>query len=168
MMKNCPTCKQDFQKPKTESVKAWNTRRVYCSRACYISWMKGKDLLAPNRFKGTVWNKGKQVLAIRGENHVHWKGGSGSLRHQEMARVEYKEWRQLVFIKDDYTCQVCDDRGVYLHADHIKPWSEFPELRLEVSNGRTLCVPCHYYVTFKRKMPLGSKWGMTRAVSQEA
>lgn len=39
------------------------------------------------------------------------------------------------FMKDGYT--------VVLNADHIKPFAYFPELRLELSNGRTLCVECH-------------------------
>jgi hypothetical protein len=55
----------------------------------------------------------------------------------------YRAWRTLVFERDNYTCQNCFQRGGYLHADHIKPFAFFPELRLNVSNGRTLCIPCH-------------------------
>lgn len=56
---------------------------------------------------------------------------------------EYKQWRQSVFERDDYTCQACGQKGGGLNADHIKPFAYFPELRFELSNGRTLCVPCH-------------------------
>jgi len=56
---------------------------------------------------------------------------------------EAKEWRKKVFERDDYTCQMCNIRGSYLEADHIKPWAYFPELRYELTNGRTLCRPCH-------------------------
>jgi 5-methylcytosine-specific restriction endonuclease McrA len=62
----------------------------------------------------------------------------------------YKAWRTLVFERDSYKCVECGDcnksgRGkcVMLHADHIKPFALYPELRFEPSNGRTLCVPCH-------------------------
>lgn len=56
---------------------------------------------------------------------------------------EAEEWRKAVFARDDYTCQFCGVRGTYLEADHIKPWAYFPDLRFELSNGRTLCKPCH-------------------------
>ena len=55
----------------------------------------------------------------------------------------YREWRTQVFSRDDYTCRGCGSRGGVLQADHIKPWSTHPELRYELTNGRTLCVSCH-------------------------
>lgn len=64
-------------------------------------------------------------------------------RMEEMDGVAYREWRKQVFTRDNYTCQDCGARGVTLHADHVKPWRTHPECRYEVSNGRTLCVPCH-------------------------
>lgn len=69
----------------------------------------------------------------------------GRTTSNERARKssEYKSWRQSVFERDNYTCQNCDKRGGLLNADHIKPFALFPELRTELSNGRTLCVECH-------------------------
>lgn len=57
--------------------------------------------------------------------------------------IETELWRKAVFARDDYTCQMCGVRGTYLEADHIKPWAYFKELRHEITNGRTLCKPCH-------------------------
>lgn len=34
-------------------------------------------------------------------------------------------------------------KSLPLHADNIKPFALYPELRFEVTNGRTLCIPCH-------------------------
>lgn len=70
--------------------------------------------------------------------------------YRQRRSVENKIWREKVYQRDDYTCQHCGERGGKLNADHIKPFSLFPELRFELSNGRTLCVPCH------RKTPT---WG---------
>lgn len=56
---------------------------------------------------------------------------------------EYKDWRQAVFERDKFTCQICNQVGGVLNAHHIKPFAEFEELRFEVSNGQTLCEPCH-------------------------
>lgn len=71
----------------------------------------------------------------------------GYTKHQldRLARYspEAEKWRKAIFSRDDYTCQICTVRGTYLEADHIKPWAFFPELRFELSNGRTLCRPCH-------------------------
>lgn len=58
--------------------------------------------------------------------------------------AEYKRWRTAVYERDNYTCQECGVRGgVELNADHVKPFTLFPELRFDVNNGRTLCRDCH-------------------------
>ena len=77
-----------------------------------------------------------------------------------------REVQKEVFERDDYTCQICGERGGYLHVDHIKSWADYPELRFKTDNCRTLCMACHYYVTFKRKLPKGVKWGYTSYSTQ--
>ena len=90
-----------------------------------------------------IWNKGQEYLAIRGEKHWNWKGGITGERRESSGRIEYKNWRRAVFERDNFACQKCKTRGRYLHAHHIEDWKGHPELRYEISNGATLCVPCH-------------------------
>lgn len=71
----------------------------------------------------------------------------GYSKHQLDRLARYSKeadiWRKSVFDRDDYTCQMCGERGGYLEADHIKPWAYFPDLRFDLDNGRTLCRACH-------------------------
>ena len=80
---------------------------------------------------------------ISGPNSWNWKGGLASVNEAIRKGYEYREWRTAVFQRDNYTCQHCGVRGVRLHADHILPFSTHVHLRFELTNGRTLCAPCH-------------------------
>lgn len=76
--------------------------------------------------------------------------GKSPLYKRIRKSAQYKQWRKAVFERDDYTCQDCGARNtkgfgkaVVLQADHVKPFALYPELRFELTNGRTLCVDCH-------------------------
>lgn len=56
---------------------------------------------------------------------------------------EYKNWRSAVFMRDNYTCQICGEFGVILNAHHIKYWIDYQTLRFDLNNDVTLCKPCH-------------------------
>lgn len=56
---------------------------------------------------------------------------------------EYQEWRAAVFRRDNYTCQICGQRGGTLNAHHIKRYRLCVAGRTDVSNGITLCQSCH-------------------------
>lgn len=61
---------------------------------------------------------------------------------------EYKQWIKSVFERDDYTCQCCgakngQGKNVTLNAHHLKNFANYPELRLDINNGITLCSKCH-------------------------
>lgn len=94
-------------------------------------------------YKGMrTWNKGMKGY-LAGEKHYNWKGGITKENNKIHGSAEWKNWRKAVFQRDNYTCQVCLRRGVYLEAHHKKLSSKFPKLRFVVSNGITLCRECH-------------------------
>lgn len=84
-----------------------------------------------------------QGIWMTGPNSLNWKGGITSANRKIRNSKEYALWRTAVFERDDYTCIWCEQRGGKLNADHIKPFSLFPELRFAIDNGRTLCEACH-------------------------
>jgi len=119
---------------------------------------KGKKLTADHRAKMSLahtghsrggWKMSNEIKAGRksrapkGAMASAWKGGITPINAAIRTSTEYKEWRQKVFERDDYTCQFCGARGVKLHTDHMKPFAHYKELRTEITNGRTLCIPCH-------------------------
>lgn len=79
-----------------------------------------------------------------GELNPNWKGGvSREKRYKHYYNAEYKKWRISVFTRDNFTCQSCGIRGVYITAHHIKSWAKYKELRYDINNGVTLCEECH-------------------------
>lgn len=103
----------------------------------------------PKSFIGLpVWNKGKKCPHITGEKHHNWKGGATPEYAKIRTSMEYLNWRKDVFHRDCFTCQECGIKNglgktIKLNADHIKPFCLYPELRLDINNGRTLCESCH-------------------------
>lgn len=92
------------------------------------------------RFSET--QKKQMSLKRRGEKHWNWKGGISKNVHS-VTNPEYKQWRSNVFQRDNWTCQTCGVRGIYLEAHHVFSWAKFPELRFCLENGVTLCRECH-------------------------
>ena len=74
----------------------------------------------------------------------NWRGGVTPINKLIRRSNEYKLWREAVFKRDRYQCiWGGKEHGNKLQADHIKSFSQFPELRFAIDNGRTLCHECH-------------------------
>ena len=63
------------------------------------------------------------------------------------------EWSIAVRMRDG-RCLRCETT-VALVAHHVKPKSEYPELRLDIGNGETLCSNCHaeHHKSIKHSRP---------------
>ena len=105
------------------------------------------------------YDSGKRVATTKKGCQNHWwKGGITPINQRIRTSTVYRKWRDSVFARDNFTCQDCgvrsgNGRAIVLNADHIKPFSLFPEYRFNLSNGRTLCRDCHKKTpTFAGKM----------------
>lgn len=109
-------------------------------------WIKGK--------KGVFIpaNKGKRNPTVAGEKNWNWKGGITPKNKLIRLSPEYKNWRETVFARDDYTCQACGEKGCYLHPHHINSFAYFPDERFILNNGIALCVECHRHIHQMEKM----------------
>ena len=82
-----------------------------------------------------------RVGRFNGAENFNWKGGI-PYKDPDRNRYPYKMWVKAVKDRDGWQCTSCGAVGV-LHAHHIKRWRDYPALRYELSNGITLCHPCH-------------------------
>jgi len=116
--------------------------------------MKGRIFSQETLNKLSISHTGKT-----GSLCSNWKGGVTPINHIERNKFKFYIQKQ-VLKRDNYTCQICGVRGVRLHVDHIQKWSEYVEGRFCIDNCRTLCVKCHYKITFGKPMPKDSTWGL--------
>lgn len=130
----CLSCKKSFIARK---------EKVYCSRTC-------KHACPVYKAKVSAGNKGKTLgvplsYSIAGDKNPRWIPDRTKLKTRRCGIEKFlvETWRRQVFERDDYTCQICGERGGKLNADHVRPARLFPELIVELSNGRTLCEACH-------------------------
>lgn len=113
----------------------------------------GKPLSAEHRAKLSQSRRGKRFTeehkknlskASSGKNNWNWKGGITPINIKIRNSLEYKRWRTSVFRRDGYACVWGGrEHGSNIHADHIKRFADYPELRFKLDNGRTLCENCH-------------------------
>jgi len=95
----------------------------------------------------SIESKNKMSMKMTGKNNPNYISGISKRRLSGYKSFKVSDWRKSVFERDNYTCQICNQRGGKLNADHIKTWSEYPKLRFDINNGRTLCVDCHKKIT---------------------
>ena len=114
----------------------------YCSRECCSKSKLGKP----------TWNKGKPYTAILGEKNPKWIKDRSLVKCQEERNNPlYKQWRRSVLERDGFECQKCLFKGYPLQIHHIQRYRDFPELRYDISNGITLCIPCHLEETNRER-----------------
>lgn len=86
----------------------------------------------------------KSLLGKCGKLSRNWQGGLTVINFGIRYSNEYQEWRKKVINRDSSICQLCKVKTKKAHANHIKKFSDYPDLRLKETNGITLCADCHY------------------------
>ena len=150
--RGCLTCGVSVRNPKK-----------YCGMDCRNKAYVGKFASDATRQKMSDAKEGYMPVNVfkPKEQHPNWIADRSQVNRRWWP--ENKTWRMAVLKRDNYQCQMCSVRStrgnrVVFDVDHIKPWSKFPDLRFEISNGRTLCRPCH----MKTDTWLGkARWGKT-------
>lgn len=137
---NCKTCNKEFFRWASQG------KCEYCCSKCYHTQPISEN--ARTKLNRT---------GMRGALAGNWKGGKTQIRMLIPGLSEYRTWRSKVFERDDWTCQTCHARGVYLEAHHITPlWYLIEKYQITngqmasgckelwgVNNGVSLCKECH-------------------------
>jgi 5-methylcytosine-specific restriction endonuclease McrA len=89
-----------------------------------------------------LWKDKKDRFIHKDEQHPNWQGGKMKGRQKQMSHKEYREWKKAVLERDGHKCLKCGTTEG-LCACHKLQYKDYPELRLSVDNGMTLCDACH-------------------------
>lgn len=137
--------KDTIQKAKRGNGGGWNKGIVSVGpRKCEACSRVDRKVVVYPKWKMTLCQKHYWHMRLYGK--ILW-GDERPYRTRAVKRLKAskkaQDWRKKIFERDNYTCQTCGERGGKLEAHHIKPFAYFPKLRWIISNGVTLCIPCH-------------------------
>jgi 5-methylcytosine-specific restriction endonuclease McrA len=90
------------------------------------------------KLKSRVSTRCKKCHGIT-KRTIKQESKSDLIRHS----AEYKDWRNMVFIRDGYKCQICGVNNNNLKAHHLDGFSVSSEKRFDIANGVTLCNEHH-------------------------
>lgn len=129
----CDGCGNEFELSKWEIDRS---DKHFCSQECYGKWC------SENR-KG---DKHPMYGVHRfGEESPHWNPNlteEDRDRHRDNYKIS--NWRQAIFARDNYICQVTgDNKGGNLVAHHLNGYNKYKELRYDINNGITITEEIH-------------------------
>ena len=103
--------------------------RLFTAMLSYSLHCEEIPLTGNERF---VWPVFKQMIDTQKQDPVKTRRSTA-----------YKKWRNAVLVRDKYRCAKCGTQNRTMHAHHIRPFALFPDERLNIKNGITLCEACH-------------------------
>lgn len=145
------SCKSEHYKTKFNGANNPNwkqlTNKIKCDN-CKVEFVYS-DYYASN-YKYCSYNckAVHQKTTLQGKNNPNYKRDKKDyLRIKERQYTGYKEWRLKVFKRDGFNCLNCGTNSTVnnrLVAHHIVNHHSYPEGRIDVDNGATLCSECHW------------------------
>ena len=148
----CYICKKEFNR-KPALIK----RAVHpvCSRECQTELKKkrkivnciicGKEILRSDKRLSIRPNPtcSKECKAILQHNISYNPEISDEEREQTRKNPKNRKFIKDVLERDDYTCQICGNRGGELVVHHLNGYNWDKENRYNINNGKVLCEKCH-------------------------
>lgn len=128
---------------------------VTCDMCLKVRYLSYERYRAMNPVSADIKKQRPTCMSCICKNlsNVHFKKGTKPWNYRkgkktselQIARnsIENLNWIKAIKERDNYTCQECFATDKKVVADHIKNFAHYPELRYEMSNGRTLCEGCH-------------------------
>lgn len=153
--KKCATIKRadSFRRPYEEVKKIFEDNNCKLLSKTYINPRTPLDYICEcgniSKIKLDYFLDGvrcKKCFIERNSGTNHWKYNPNLTdedRADRRALLKNQEWRKKVYKRDDYTCHLCEQRGVKLNAHHLMAYHKYKKLRFDVNNGITLCSTCH-------------------------
>lgn len=117
-------------------------KNKYCFKKGHTPWNKG--LTSDDQRVKKYIEKGNLLRKdISGSKNPNWKGGISSKEMIDRKSKRYSIWREKVFLRDNYVCQVSGQIGGKLEAHHLIPFSKNKDCRFIVLNGITMSKSMH-------------------------
>jgi 5-methylcytosine-specific restriction endonuclease McrA len=122
-------------------IKEGNNYYVYAKCLKGHIWRVVKSQLKKAKYCGLCYKEKN-----KGETHHNWNPNRDRAARKDSGPLTL--WSRKVKFRDKYTCQKCLKKFKWnnnknLHAHHIKDFATNKALRLDISNGISLCQPCH-------------------------
>lgn len=134
----CIRCGKEYRSGKKDS--------KLCKKCCSSDLgQSGRERL--KKFNSNQYGENNHMFGIHryGKDNPNYNPNkTDEEREKGRCIIGYKEWRNSVYSRDNYTCQCCgDNKGSNLNAHHLNGYNWDKQHRTDINNGVTLCEECH-------------------------
>lgn len=123
----------------------YNTHAVECSECGKVTFKIGYLLKRSKFHFCSIECHGKWKSKYNvGENNPNWNPELTEFERERERHIPgYSEFVRNVLERDDFTCDICRQKGGNLNAHHLNGYDWDKGNRTNIDNGITLCEKCH-------------------------